>query len=609
MVGGRESGAGASAGEVIIPLDWAEVAEEISRASSPPPVVFICGPKNSGKSTFSRYLLNVLLPRHGKVGYLDTDVGQPEFSSPGCLSLTLVDQTIPGIFLLLYFILYLMNPCNRATERCFFFGDVSSKSDPKAYLDCTFNLYDYFIRVHYQPNELNHPGKALPLIINTPGWVKGTGFDLLVEKLRYISPRQVVQIRISVESKNLPGSTFWLDNDQQEPHIFLLNSARHNYENQSILVRKDACRMRDQRLFDYFKQCFPSNLNILTNKELAHALAAIAPYVVPFAKIKVVHLHCQVPSSEIFHSLNATIVGLAVSSDVPAKSRSDTPWCVGLGIVRAIDAVRGLLYVITPVPFGTLQKVDLLLQGFIEIPTGLLQFYISGCNHLRCVDVYPLTCRQMCSTRYQKSICKGCQLGFPADYMNRSTHNSFNWKIIFGRTTFHLKSDTAGILGFRQQMVDAELIQNEASHRPRDLVRDRLLRTRVWSSGPEVVLFLLPRPHRIRHAAPNSQQQEEPIEASRRGDRKKKRDPQREHQQQQGDGDRGRLLLDPLAAGGGDGGESEAEAREHVRPDEQEEGEVERVCRVEPGSGRDGRVDTDANHRRQNQLPCRPRVW
>ncbi|RZS10001.1 hypothetical protein BHM03_00041140 [Ensete ventricosum] len=63
MVGGIENGAVASAGEVIIPLEWAEAAEEISRASSPPPVVFICGPKNSGKSTFSRYLLNVLLPR------------------------------------------------------------------------------------------------------------------------------------------------------------------------------------------------------------------------------------------------------------------------------------------------------------------------------------------------------------------------------------------------------------------------------------------------------------------------------------------------------------------------------------------------------------------
>ncbi|URE14087.1 Pre-mRNA cleavage complex II protein Clp1 [Musa troglodytarum] len=271
MVGGRESGAGASAGEVIIPLDWAEVAEEISRASSPPPVVFICGPKNSGKSTFSRYLLNVSLPSLKKFKRKARESRIPGYRC-GPTGVLVSGMSLAHS--------HLMNPCNRATERCFFFGDVSSKSDPKAYLDCTFNF---------------------------------------------------------------------------------------------ILVRKDACRMRDQRLFDYFKQCFPSNLNILTNKELAHALAAIAPYVVPFAKIKVVHLHCQVPSSEIFHSLNATIVGLAVSSDVPAKSRSDTPWCVGLGIVRAIDAVRGLLYVITPVPFGTLQKVDLLLQGFIEIPTGLLQ--------------------------------------------------------------------------------------------------------------------------------------------------------------------------------------------------------------------------------------------
>ncbi|KAK4350474.1 hypothetical protein RND71_029787 [Anisodus tanguticus] len=34
-------------------------------------------------------------------------------------------------------------------------------------------------------------------------------------------------------------------------------------------------------------------------------------------------------------------------------------------------------YVISPVPKSTLQKVDLLLQGFIEIPTCLLQ--VQGC--------------------------------------------------------------------------------------------------------------------------------------------------------------------------------------------------------------------------------------
>lgn len=43
------------------------------------------------------------------------------------------------------------------------------------------------------------------------------------------------------------------------------------------------------------------------------------------------------------------------------------------GIVRAVDVSKGLLYVITPVAQHNLEKVDILLQGFIEIPTRLLQ--------------------------------------------------------------------------------------------------------------------------------------------------------------------------------------------------------------------------------------------
>lgn len=44
---------------------------------------------------------------------------------------------------------------------------------------------------------------------------QGVGYDILVEMLRYISPTHVVQIRISVESKNLPSGAFWLDGDQK----------------------------------------------------------------------------------------------------------------------------------------------------------------------------------------------------------------------------------------------------------------------------------------------------------------------------------------------------------------------------------------------------------
>lgn len=43
----------------------------------------------------------------------------------------------------------------------------------------------------------------------------GTGFDLLVEMLRYISPTMVVKLCISTRSKNLPNGMFWFDGEQK----------------------------------------------------------------------------------------------------------------------------------------------------------------------------------------------------------------------------------------------------------------------------------------------------------------------------------------------------------------------------------------------------------
>jgi len=41
----------------------------------------------------------VALRRHGKVAYLDTDVGQPEFGLPGCLSFHIVDEDLEGWYI------------------------------------------------------------------------------------------------------------------------------------------------------------------------------------------------------------------------------------------------------------------------------------------------------------------------------------------------------------------------------------------------------------------------------------------------------------------------------------------------------------------------------
>ncbi|KAJ0047502.1 hypothetical protein Pint_15345 [Pistacia integerrima] len=417
---------------IYIPHQWSEAADSIAYDSntSPPPIALICGAKNCGKTTFSRCLVNILLQRYRKVAYLDTDVGQPEFTAPGFLSLTVVDKLTPDLTI----------PCLKTPERCFFFGDVSSKRDPTAYLKCIFTLYDYYRKEYCISDKNKSTGRTeLPLVVNTPGWVKGLGYDMLVDMLRYITPSHVVKIKISFESKNLPAGAFWLDGDSDgDVNLMEISSARQDSYNRSVLIQKDARLLRDLRIMAYFRQCFSSNQNITTIKELAHALASHPPYEVPISSIKIRHLHCQVPSTEIFYSLNATIVGLATSSEMC----ENLPWCVGLGrsllhhlfvilffafttspsvlfelvkfftyfipvylgktalsicatvsllcrvneyglmalvwIVRGIDTLKGLLYVITPVPPSILEKVDLFLQGFIQIPTCLLQ--VQGCT-------------------------------------------------------------------------------------------------------------------------------------------------------------------------------------------------------------------------------------
>ncbi|XP_004504479.1 polynucleotide 5'-hydroxyl-kinase NOL9 [Cicer arietinum] len=364
MTDGERAMGSSPSPDIYIPEQWSQAAESIA-SSSTPTITLICGAKNCGKTTFSRYLLNVLLTKFKRVAYLDTDVGQPEFTPPAFVSLTVVRKITPDLTI----------PCLKTPERCLFFGDVSSKRDPSAYLNYIFSIYDYYQKEYYTLAKREKSSRTVvPLVVNTPGWVKGVGYDVLVDMLKHICPTHIVKIGISTENKNLPAGKFWLDGKHDETmNLIEINSARQDSLNRSVLVQKDAHLLRDLRIMAYFRQCFPNDSDISTIKELAHSLTSHCPYQVPIASVKIRHVHREVPSSEIFYSLNASIVGLAVESEGP----KNLPWCLGLGIVRGIDTVKGMLYVITPVPFNALKKVNLLLQGYIQIPTCLLQ--VQGC--------------------------------------------------------------------------------------------------------------------------------------------------------------------------------------------------------------------------------------
>ncbi|KAJ9428579.1 polynucleotide 5'-hydroxyl-kinase [Fusarium oxysporum] len=144
----------------------------------------ICGPKSAGKSTFSRLFLNRLLTDRSHrqalrgVVVMDLDPGQPEYAPAGTLSLVFVTKpnlgtpfTHPGI-----------RDAASNVVRCHSMASVTPASDPDLYLACAVDLFDTY----------NKSFAGVPLIINTPGWILGTGLDLLCALVRKMKPEEVL---------------------------------------------------------------------------------------------------------------------------------------------------------------------------------------------------------------------------------------------------------------------------------------------------------------------------------------------------------------------------------------------------------------------------------
>lgn len=169
------------------PAQWnRKLADLLRPGRKEAPVVLVCGPKSSGKSTLSRILINRLVTDQGDlqkkkkvwpgVAVLDIDPGQPEFSPPGVISLVRLDHpNLSPPF---------CHPtlATKHVLRSHAVASVTPASDIEHYKDCVLELFQ-----RYQKSCSNHP-----LVINTPGWVQGTGLGLLVDLIGAIRPNEVV---------------------------------------------------------------------------------------------------------------------------------------------------------------------------------------------------------------------------------------------------------------------------------------------------------------------------------------------------------------------------------------------------------------------------------
>jgi len=400
--------------------------------------ILICGAKNVGKSTYVRYLIHRLLSTCTTVAVLDCDVGQGEFSPPGLLTLTLVSQPI------------LSPPCahlickdddetdnntfaTRTTlhhAETYFYGHTSSKIDPVSYISSIHNLIQHYDTLYRQRQESSNKD-IFPLVINTDGWVKGMGYEILSSIIDTTCPTHIVQMIGSTSMKFFdltphayPGRTIMLvealgmsmilsklnirpgvddENDDGDGGFFL---SHVEPEDDKVLVEEgtqseskayiSSQHLRSLRLCTYFLGGYDAFLS--TGAELkstgvwdenciiAKSLARMKPYMIPIDALRFIFCHgpniskCieeeKVHRDDVlFDILNGSVVALCTldyrQKDTPPNG-SHCP-CSGLGIIRSIDREKRILYLLTPISLRTLQsKVDTIVHGSIQLPIACL---------------------------------------------------------------------------------------------------------------------------------------------------------------------------------------------------------------------------------------------
>ncbi|KAL8341552.1 hypothetical protein RB601_005517 [Gaeumannomyces tritici] len=176
--------------ELVSLPEWNKALATLTKASkrAGPFTVLVCGPKSSGKSTFSRLLANRFMTdstkRKGKawpgVAVLDIDPGQPEFGPPGVLSLVYIEA--PNLEPPFCHPLVASQGRSK-TLRSHSIATISPITNSDHYLECVLDLYNAY------SSQL---GGKCPLVINTCGWVQGTGLAILTELIAKVDPTEVV---------------------------------------------------------------------------------------------------------------------------------------------------------------------------------------------------------------------------------------------------------------------------------------------------------------------------------------------------------------------------------------------------------------------------------
>ncbi|TYZ58715.1 hypothetical protein PybrP1_004090 [[Pythium] brassicae (nom. inval.)] len=337
--------------------------------------VVVCGAKGVGKSTFCRYLVNRLLAHYGAVAFLDTDLGQSELTPPGLVSLHALAAPLlgPGFA-------HMKPPL-----RSFFCGGANPGTDPLYYMRAVRSLLRLYAATWGAGAGRQPP---MPLVINTDGWIKSMGHDLLCSVIQDAAPDHVVQLLATTKNKQftVPTDPKWTihgvppwDPTGLLPLPRASKDMRLYRWHAYFLGRRSAAHLAaQQRLQD---------LHLVAERHradgaISRAYTLVAPFAVPFDCVDVSFAGSSVPPSQLLHSLNNSVVGLCVNPRRPQPQPQlvgrpagpprvllEPPHapCLGIGLVRAVDAERRLLFIVSPLALAVVRRVNLLVRGNLAL--------------------------------------------------------------------------------------------------------------------------------------------------------------------------------------------------------------------------------------------------
>lgn len=337
-------------------------------------VILVCGTKNVGKSTFIRLLINTLLNHTASVDYLEGDLGQTEFTPAGCLSLLTVTEPLLG------------PPFTHqhTPEHMIYYGQSSCESNLDRYLESLKSLW-----------HRRCQSRETPVVINTMGWVKGFGFQLLVDMIRFFPVSHVVQLShggVSQCAALTPEFLRQADGCQTHPPAQTAldgftegHSPPRSYSHLAVKSEFQGVgrqgTAKHQRTNEHRELSLLAYLSQLQSSDPGpvRPLHSLTPYQVPNAAVALGVIHCEVVPTHKLYAVNASLVGLCCLSEKVSSrggpvllSQAPICPCVGLGVLRGIDMARGLYYVLTPVDPSVLRKVNCLLLGAISLPSCIL---------------------------------------------------------------------------------------------------------------------------------------------------------------------------------------------------------------------------------------------